>query len=91
MQRYDFYLSCARVWGKSDDLTDVFNSCWGVERAKCGVYKPNWGRYKPDWRMWMDDINFASSLWTSGRADCEVDAGIYEVGLHDMGYFLTFA
>ena len=23
--------------------------------------------------------------------DCEVDAGIYEVGLHDMGYFLTFA
>ena len=23
--------------------------------------------------------------------DCEVDAVIYEVGLHDMGYFLTFA
>lgn len=23
--------------------------------------------------------------------DCEVDAGIYEVGLHDMGYLLTFA
>ena len=23
--------------------------------------------------------------------DCEVDAGIYEVDLHDMGYFLTFA
>ena len=23
--------------------------------------------------------------------DCEVDAGIYEVGLHDMGFFLTFA
>ena len=23
--------------------------------------------------------------------DCEVDAGIYEVGLHDMGYSLTFA
>ena len=23
--------------------------------------------------------------------DCEVDAGIYEVSLHDMGYFLTFA
>ena len=23
--------------------------------------------------------------------DCEVDAGIYEVGLHDIGYFLTFA
>ena len=23
--------------------------------------------------------------------DCEVDAGIYEVGLHDMGHILTFA
>ena len=23
--------------------------------------------------------------------DCEMDAGIYEVGLHDMGFFLTFA
>ena len=23
--------------------------------------------------------------------DCEMDAGIYEVGLHDMGYSLTFA
>ena len=23
--------------------------------------------------------------------DCEVDTGIYEVGLHDMGYLLTFA
>ena len=49
------------------------------------------GRYKPDWGMWMDGINFASSLWTSARADYEVDAGIYEVGLHDMGFFLTFA
>ena len=39
----------------------------------------------------MDDINFASSLWTSARSGCKVDAGIYEVGLHDMGHILTFA
>ena len=38
----------------------------------------------------MDDINFVALLWRSARADCEVDAGIYEVGLHNMGYFLTF-
>ena len=68
MQRYDFYLSCARVWReklckareksinlficfsepqpilcKSDDLMDVFNSCWvfGRENAaftnQCGA------------------------------------------------------
>ena len=41
--------------------------------------------------MWEDGIIFVESLWTSGRAGCEVVAGIYEVGLHDMGYFLTFA
>ena len=114
VQRYDFYLSCARVWGeklckareksinlficfsepqpilcKSEDLTGVFNSCWMFGRAKCGDYKPKRGRYQPYWRKWMDGIIFVASLWTSGRADCEVDAGIYEVGLHDMGYFLT--
>ena len=60
-------------------------------RAKCGVYKPKWVDYKPYWGMWKDGTNFVASLWTSGRTDCEVDAGIYEVGLHDMGYFLTFA
>ena len=76
---------------KSEDLTGVFNSCWVFGCAKCGVYKPKWVRYKPNWGMWEDVANFASSLRTSGRADCEVDAGIYEVGLHDMGYFLTFA
>ena len=76
---------------KSEDLMDVFNSCWVFGRAKCGDYKPNWGRYKPDWGMWKDGTNFvASLLWTGARADCEVDAGIYEVCLHDMGYFLTF-
>ena len=47
--------------------------------------------YKLYWGMWMDDINFVASLWRSARRDCEVDAGIYEVGLHDMGFFLTFA
>ena len=77
---------------KSEDLMDVFNSCWVFGRAKCGDYKPNWGRYKPDWGMWKDGTNFvASLLWTGARADCEVDADIYEVGLHDMGYFITFA
>ena len=76
---------------KSEGLTGVFNSCWVFGCAKCGVYKPKWVRYKPNWGMWEDVANFASSLRTSGRADCEVDAGIYEVGLHDMGYFLTFA
>ena len=48
------------------------------------------GRYKPDWGMWIDGINFASSLWTSARADCEVDAGIYEVGLHGKRRGATF-
>ena len=76
---------------KSDDLTGVFNSCWVFRRAKCGIYKPIWVDYKPYLGMWKDGANFVASLWTSGRRDCEVDAGIYEVGLHDMGYFLTFA
>ena len=31
----------------------------------------------------MDGANFASSLWTSSRADCEVEAGFYEVWLHE--------
>ena len=39
----------------------------------------------------MDGINFASSLWTSARADCEVDAGIYEVGLYGKRRGATFA
>ena len=52
---------------KSEDLTGVFNSCWVFRRAKCGIYKPNWGRYKPDWRIWMDDINFASSFYRQVR------------------------
>ena len=76
---------------KSDDLTGVFNSCWVLGRAKCGVYKPKWVDYKPYWGMWKDGTNFVASLCTSGRRGCEVDAGIYEVCLHDMGYFLTFA
>ena len=32
-----------------------------------------------------------SVIMDKWEGDCEVDAGIYEVGLHDMGYFLTFA
>ena len=41
--------------------------------------------------MWEDVANFASSLRTSGRADCEVEAGIYEVGLHGKRRGATFA
>ena len=76
---------------KSEGLTGVFNSCWVFGDKKCSIYKPMWVDYKPYLGMWKDGANFASSLRTSARADCEVDAGIYEVGLHDMGYFLTFA
>ena len=76
---------------KIEDLTGVFNSCWVFGHAKCGVYKPMWVDYKPYLGMWENGTNFVASLWTSARRDCEVDAGIYEVGLHDMGYFLTFA
>ena len=47
--------------------------------------------YKPYWGMWMDDINFVASLWTSARTDCEVVAGIYEVGLHGKRRGATFA
>lgn len=67
MQKYDFYFSCARVWGESDDLTGVFNSCWVFRRAKCGIYKPIWVDYKLYWGMWEDGIIFVASLWTSGR------------------------
>lgn len=52
---------------KSDDLTGVFNSCWVLGRAKCGVYKPKWVDYKPYWGMWKDGTNFVASLCTSGR------------------------
>ena len=75
---------------KSNDLTDVFNSCWVFGRAKCGVYKPMWVDYKLYWGMWMDDINFVASLWRSARADCEVVAGIYEVGLQEKRRGATF-
>ena len=59
--------------------------------AKCGVYKPKWVDYIPYCAVRRIGTNFVASLWTSGRRDCEVEAGFYEVGLHDMGYFLTFA
>ena len=75
---------------KSDDLTGVFNSCWVLGRAKCGVYKPKWVDYKPYWGMWEDGTNFVASLCTSGRRDCEVVAGIYEVGLHGKRRGATF-
>ena len=51
----------------------------GVGNEKCGVYKPKWVDYKPYWGMWKDVTNFVASLWTSRRADCEVEAGFYEV------------
>ena len=51
----------------------------GVGNEKCGVYKPKWVDYKPYWGMWKDGTNFVASLWTSGRRDCEVEAGFYEV------------
>ena len=34
---------------------------------------------------------YDSLFGISVSADCEVDAGIYEVGLHDLGFFLTFS
>ena len=37
---------------------------------------------------WYDLCSVIMDKWED---DCEVDAGICEVGLHDMGYFLTFA
>ena len=49
-----------------------------------------WVDYKPYLGMWKDGANFASSLRTSARADCEVDAGIYEVGLHGKRRGATF-
>ena len=66
LQRYDFYLSCASVWEKSDDLAGVFNSYWVLGLAKCSIYKPKWVDYKLYWRMWMDDINFVASM-SAGR------------------------
>ena len=35
-------------------------------------------------------ITFVASLWTSGRADCEVEAGFYEVWLHERWDCATF-
>lgn len=37
------------------------------------------------------DLLSIASLWVSAMTDCEVDGGVYEVGLHDMGCMLTFA
>ena len=63
----------------------------GVGDTKCGICKPKLGIYKPYWAVRRIGRNFAASIWASARRDCEVEAGFYEVGLHDMGYFLTFA
>ena len=41
-----------------------------------------------DLKYWMQLCIVIMDKWED---DCEVDAGIYEVGLHDMGFFLTFA
>ena len=65
--------------GRKVMISGVFNSCCVLGRAKCGVYKPKWVDYKPYWGMWKDGTNFVASLWTSGRRDCEVEAGFYEV------------
>ena len=76
--------------GKSVEMEVIFNSCWVFRRAKCGVYKPMWVDYKPYLGMWKDGTNFVASLWTSGRADCEVEAGIYEVWLYGKRRDATF-
>ena len=73
------------------ELEVVFNGCWVFRDAKCGICKPKWVIYKPYWAVRRIGCNFAEPLGTSARMDCEVEAGIYEVGLHDMGYSLTFA
>ena len=44
----------------------VFNSCWVLGRAKCGVYKPKWVDYKPYWGMWKDGATFGASM-SAGR------------------------
>ena len=85
-----FFAEPQPILCKSDDLAGVFNSCWVLGRAKCGVYKPKWVDYKPYWGMWKDGTNFVASLCTSGRRDCEVVAGIYEVGLHGKRRGATF-
>ena len=64
---------------KSDDLAGVFNSCCVFERAKCSVYEPKWVDYIPYCAVRRIGTNFVASLWTSGRRDCEVEAGFYEV------------
>ena len=74
-----FFPSRSQFYAKSVEMEVIFNSCCVLGRAKCGVYKPKWVDYKPYWGMWEDGTNFVASLWTSGRADCEVDAGFYEV------------
>ena len=90
MQRYDFYLSCARIlrkkWGNGGDFQQLF----GVGNTKWGIYKPKCVDYKPYWGMWKDGTNFVASLWTSGRRDCEVEAGFYEVWLHERWDCATF-
>ena len=51
----------------------------GVGDTKCGVYKPKWVDYIPYCAVQRIGTNFVASLWTSGRRDCEVEAGFYEV------------
>ena len=47
-----------------------------------------WNRVKSCLDGFTDKVSIGLCKWED---DCEVDAGIYGVGLHDMGYLLTFA
>ena len=75
VQRYDFYLSCARVWREKlckarEKSINLFICFSEPQPILC----------KSD-----DLMGVFNSCWVFGGAKC----GIYEVGLHDMGYFLT--
>ena len=77
-------------WGKNAEMEVVFNRCWVFQDAKCGICKPKWVDYKPYCTVRRIGTNFVASLWTSGRADCEVEAGIYEVWFYGKRRGATF-
>ena len=67
-----------------------FKQMLGVGDTKCGIYKPKRGIYKPYCAVRRIGTNFVASLWTSGRTDCEVEAGFYEVWLYGKRIGVTF-
>ena len=74
-----FLPSRSHFYAKSVEMEVIFNRCWVLEIQNEVSTNQSGVDYKTYWGMWKDVTNFVASLWTSRRADCEVEAGFYEV------------